>query len=607
MVEKEKFKSTLQKIVSSDWLNAMPVKGDAIGQFRILNRLGNGGMGCVFKVFISKLETIRAIKILRGDSGQIFRDRFSKEAKITANLDHPNIIRVYNVYKWKNDLPFIEMEYVDGLSLEQILIHQKKLHTVVALSVFVLVCKALTYASDKEFVINEKTVSNLIHRDLKPGNVMISKNGTVKLSDFGLAGFISVEENNTPMGSQAYIAPEGLQNRALDVRSDIYSLGIMLYELICGQRPFPDTGFLGGDNITAKLKGEYPSIGSKIQSVGKSVSYIIDKCLQKNPLKRFQNYKQLNFECESALEEITSSTPEDIIKNFTKNPKYLKIKPSQTKKRNIKKRVLISVLILLMSAIVLVVSIKVKNRMFINNSDEYVKNKTNIVEKKMFDNKNFVVKGKVKTKQKINISIKKKIIGKNLKTNPDKKSIQPNDTIDLKIATETESILMPCISELQNKNYSRAIKNLNLLRSKNMGRQTRDSLNLYLIEAYIKNGSIRDAHIHAFERTINDGYYYLLIALIHDYAGNYSKANDAFDKAVSIKSIFGINKKHEAMFKRIQFLYNQYKKTKDSIIRIKTYNSCNAYISLICESSENLSENCIVVHEIIKNLEGLNG
>lgn len=608
-VKQNHFQPTLQRMTSMEWLQCMPKQGERVGQFRIMCRLGYGGMGCVFKVYQKELETVRAIKILRPDSGSLFRDRFSTEAKITANLNHPNIIRLYNVYQWNETVPYIEMEYIEGSSLEQLLQERKTIPQVAALAMITIVCHALDYAQKRQFIINGTAVSGLIHRDIKPGNILVSKEGVIKISDFGLAGFeqTAASSKDLPMGSQPYIAPEGLQGAVMDVRSDIYSLGIVFYEMLCGTSPFPQTGFLGSDGIDAKIKGQYPSIGTRVPNLKKSIAYIIEKCLQKNPDKRFQNFKQLHYECETALEEITAMHPGDIVRSYSTNPKSLRLHSARHARKNSKPAVLAwgaVVLGLCLGFVLTGVCVKtyraykkvrpVVTR--INSVDTSAVQQHQSIEKKAGVISSETPSRRTTEKPLQNPPVSKKEEEKAARTQPVLLPQQPTPV----------SLLQDGIEALQDQNYTKAIDRFNALSLQSLPAKTRDSLDLYLLESYIKNQTIRDAHLHALNRRIDDGYYYLLTALIHEYAGNFAEANRSFDKAVTTASLFNPYARNEAMVRRIEFLYRQYEKTKDNIIRIKTYNACNDFITAVCSQSSGSHETCANTLEIMKKLEGFN-
>ena len=156
-----------------------------LGSGKIECILGTGGMARVYKIWNEELEVHRAVKILLPNSRKELIKRFETEVKITAKLHHPNIIEIYSVGKW-NGLPYIEMEIVDGMTLETLISRYGKLPPEVCCGIGIQVADALTYAHNQEFFLYGKTYKGVIHRDLKPANIMITNNGVLKLMDFGI-------------------------------------------------------------------------------------------------------------------------------------------------------------------------------------------------------------------------------------------------------------------------------------------------------------------------------------------------------------------------------------------------------------------------------------
>ena len=157
-----------------------------LGSGIIVGLLGTGGMARVYKIWNEKLEVPRAVKILIPTQQKDLKNRFETEVKITAKLHHPNIVEIYSVGEW-NGLPFLEMELIEGDSIETIIARYGKLPFSVCCAIAIFVARALVYAHGQEFLLYGKNYHGVIHRDLKPANVMISKNGEVKLMDFGIA------------------------------------------------------------------------------------------------------------------------------------------------------------------------------------------------------------------------------------------------------------------------------------------------------------------------------------------------------------------------------------------------------------------------------------
>jgi serine/threonine-protein kinase len=203
---------------------------DARLRYQILAELGRGGMGVVYKARDVKLDRIVALKRLLTKDNRLFIDRFMKEAKSIAAMNHPNIIQIFDIGEDGEGF-FITTEFVEGTDLSKLIAKQKQLPPKSALRVFVPVCRAMQYAHEK----------GVIHRDIKPANILLTADGTPKIADFGLARLESekdLEKTGIIMGTQFYASPEQFTDtKHVDHRTDIYSLGAMFYEMITGFSP----------------------------------------------------------------------------------------------------------------------------------------------------------------------------------------------------------------------------------------------------------------------------------------------------------------------------------------------------------------------------------
>lgn len=200
-------------------------------RYEILELIGTGGMANVYKALCHRLNRYDAVKIMRDDTAadECFRKRFRTESQAVAMLSHPNIVSVYDVSHNEN-IEYIVMELVDGITLKQYMKEHGALPTDEVLSFSIQIAKALAHAHSK----------GIIHRDIKPQNVMLLKDGLIKVADFGIAALQNdIEEStNETVGSVHYIAPEQARGAAADARSDIYSLGIVMYEMMTGRLPY---------------------------------------------------------------------------------------------------------------------------------------------------------------------------------------------------------------------------------------------------------------------------------------------------------------------------------------------------------------------------------
>jgi serine/threonine-protein kinase len=277
------------------------------GGGQIVNLLGSGGMADVYLMWHPRLETYRAVKVMKPHLSDNFHSRFETEIKIFSKLDHPNIVRCFGVGDWYS-LPYIEMEYINGTSLENVLQKCKIITVEQSIAIGILVCKALEYAHSRTMHIYGKAIQVIIHRDLKPANIMITRNGRIKLTDFGIArpqelSFHTTETENIA-GTLPYIAPEVFDRNEYLPRTDIYALGATLYELIAGERVFPQNTVTA--LINAKASGKFKPLSSLVK-IPHEVEVIVEKSLHIEPSRRHQSAKELRTELEKTFFTISGS------------------------------------------------------------------------------------------------------------------------------------------------------------------------------------------------------------------------------------------------------------------------------------------------------------
>ena len=208
-------------------------KGQKINdRYEIIKSIGEGGMANVYLAYDTILDRRVAIKVLRGDlSGdEKFVRRFQREALSASSLSHPNIVEMYDVGE-DNGLYYIVMEYIEGKTLKQLIKKRGSLTLSEAIDIMLQLTDGISHAHD----------SYIIHRDLKPQNIMIREDGSIKITDFGIAMALNstqLTQTNSVMGSVHYLPPEQASGKGSTIRSDIYSMGILFYELLTGQLPF---------------------------------------------------------------------------------------------------------------------------------------------------------------------------------------------------------------------------------------------------------------------------------------------------------------------------------------------------------------------------------
>lgn len=272
------------------------VKGAKINdRYQIIKTLGEGGMANVYLAHDTILDRNVAVKILRGDlaNDEKFVRRFQREALSASSLSHPNIVEVYDVGEDDGQY-YIVMEYVEGKTLKQLLRKRGRLTVTEVMDVMLQLTDGMAHAHD----------SYIIHRDIKPQNIMILENGMIKITDFGIAMALNssqLTQTNSVMGSVHYLPPEQANGKGATIRSDIYSMGILMYELLTGSIPYK------GDNaveIALKhLKESLPSVRNVIPSLPQSIENIIIKATAKNPKNRYTDAREMYEDIKTALDD----------------------------------------------------------------------------------------------------------------------------------------------------------------------------------------------------------------------------------------------------------------------------------------------------------------
>lgn len=277
-------------------------------------------MANVYKVWHEQLEMVRAIKILKPGFNDESRGRLETEGKISANLRHSNIVEIYGMGHW-NSIPYIEMEFVDGPSLKELIEQYTRLPTPFSISVCHYVCAALQYAYNRDMTLYGKVYDGLIHRDIKPANILITSQGKIKLADFGIArpSEASLHTVGTKvMGTFAYLSPEQLNGEKLDQRSDVYSLGAVLYEMITGVKTFPQK--ILAELIQKKTKGHFVPLESTGLNIPRQLCSIVEKSLSLDKNRRYFNADDFDQELMNVLRKLTNQSPEEIVRDFLTNP-----------------------------------------------------------------------------------------------------------------------------------------------------------------------------------------------------------------------------------------------------------------------------------------------
>lgn len=278
--------------MSEESQNAKPSnKVTQLGDFALQRELGQGGMGKVFLARQVSLDRLVAVKTLSRELSKKegFIARFEREARSMAKIDHPNVLKIYAVDS-AHGIHFAAIEYVDGQSLQKWLDQLGRLSVGDAVHLAIRCAEALRYAH----------AENMVHRDIKPDNILLTKKGVVKVADFGLAKAmdddVSMTQSGTGLGTPLYMAPEQARNaKHVDSRCDIYALGVTLYHMLTGQLPY--TGKTTLEVIMAKEKGRYASARTLRPELSERLDMIVDKMMAKDPAQRYKS-------CEDVLKDL---------------------------------------------------------------------------------------------------------------------------------------------------------------------------------------------------------------------------------------------------------------------------------------------------------------
>ncbi len=270
-------------------LSQITKPGDLLGKYRIIDRIGKGGMAEVYRGRHEKLDRTVAVKILHSSlaNDSDFIARFEREARLAANLRHTNIVQVYD-FDTQKDRLYMVMEYINGGTLKELLDKQKEtgkyLSFRVISRILSQIASALDYAHSQ----------GMLHRDLKPSNILLDKSGNAFLSDFGIARIIGqsgITRSGAIMGTPAYMSPEQGSDESLTASSDIYSLGVILFEMLTGQVPFEAESPIVV--LHKQVHEPAPSVLSFRKDLPHQIEPVLEKALSKDPVGRFDTAAEL--------------------------------------------------------------------------------------------------------------------------------------------------------------------------------------------------------------------------------------------------------------------------------------------------------------------------
>ena len=285
----------------------MIVKGSKINdRYQIIKTLGEGGMANVYLAHDTILDRDVAVKVLRGDlaTDEKFIRRFQREALSASSLSHPNIVEMYDVGEDDGQY-YIVMEFVDGKTLKQVLKQRGHLSVTEVIDIMSQVTDGMAHAHD----------AYIIHRDIKPQNIMMLSNGMIKITDFGVATALNstqLTQTNSVMGTVHYLPPEQAQGKGSTIRSDIYSMGIMMYELLSGSTPYK--GETAVEIALKHLKEPLPSIRKVSSQIPQSIENVIIKSTAKNPKNRYSDAREMFEDLKTALDDSRSNEKRHVYK-----------------------------------------------------------------------------------------------------------------------------------------------------------------------------------------------------------------------------------------------------------------------------------------------------
>ena len=275
-------------------------------RYQIIKTLGEGGMANVFLAYDKILGRNVAVKILKQEyeKDEKFIRRFQREALSASNLSHPNIVEMYD-FGEDNGQNYLVMEYVDGKTLKQLIRKRGKLTITEVIDIMLQITDGMSHAHD----------SYIIHRDIKPQNIMILENGMIKITDFGIAMAINstqLTQTNSIMGSVHYLPPEQANGKGSTIKSDIYSMGILMYELLTGEIPYK--GDVAVEIALKHIKEPLPSIKEVLPSLPQTIENIILKATAKNPKNRYNDAREMHDDIKTALDEARSNESKYVYK-----------------------------------------------------------------------------------------------------------------------------------------------------------------------------------------------------------------------------------------------------------------------------------------------------
>jgi len=320
----------------------MPTEeGEPLGSGRTRGLIGQGGTAWVYLIELSMLEIYRAVKVIKihelcqtPEEIDTMKGRVEVEAKVTAQLQHNNIVQLFQ-YGEFTGLPYLEMEYVNGFDLKKLLSRTGALPSELAASIALYAAKALEHAHSQVYTIYGKSYRGIMHRDFKPQNLLLSSNGMVKVSDFGLARPVDVSFNtmaHNTVGTLPYMSPEQLETSNVDTRTDVYALGATLYEMLSGKPMFPQQSLV--DLMEARRRNTYRPLTDMRRDIPRALTALVDNCVRIDLDKRIRSVQVVVDNLEDTLHKLTRESAEGVIRDYIVEQNiYERSRPAVTGRR----------------------------------------------------------------------------------------------------------------------------------------------------------------------------------------------------------------------------------------------------------------------------------
>ncbi len=551
---------------------SLPLVGDRIDDNIIIELIAEGGMACVYKVKNEALEVVRVVKVMK-TSSDVDADRFVTEARISANLNHPNIVQCYRFSKYKKTIPFIEMEYVDGINLYQLIADRNKIPPPVSAAIIHYICKALEALHSCQYTLYGKERHGVVHRDIKPANILISKLGMVKLADFGIAKPRDLSKHTSAVhviGSSFYISPEQFKKKELDFPADIYSLGCVIFEMMTGCKAFDYDNL--SDLVMAKMHNNYNK--ALLYDCPDNFITIISKCIQFNEDDRYSSIRELSDEIDLILEEYSIEDPQYVIRDYIDHPDTLSFSiNSGTKKKRFLPVMLLSASVLL-CVLVLLALYLVKQPY-----EEKVEPKTIVEEVKK---KSQEAPLQSKSKATVADSKKRPVVKKVEKQIPNQPKAIPNEqkpsepALPKQVKNDSQ---LQIVDAFIRGEFNPIITSLSDATIEN------DTHALCYLGSLLETGKMNKLELLLSEYDIQDGYFDYLKGRVYYSKRNYEKATTHFASAAT-KSSFYWKKPHVLAYFHAKLATTVFLEKPNSANKNSMLKAQKIFISKYCSSRD---------------------